>query len=209
MDNRTRRDKGMAYFSDESVMKEQSKAKRAIRRYNECMPFDTEQGMKCLEEAGILHKGSMYFEPPFHCEYGTHIELGENFYANAYCTMLDVGKITIGDDVLFGPCVSLYTAGHPIHPQSRKSGYEYGIPISIGDRVWIGGNCVVMPGITIGSDSVIGAGSVVTKDIPAGVIAAGNPCRVIREITEEDRKYYYKDRVFDDEIWEMVKNGIS
>lgn len=206
MDNRTRRDKGMAYFSDASVMEEQSKTKRAIRRYNECMPFDTEQGMECLEEAGIRHKGSMYFEPPFHCEYGTHIELGDNFYANAYCTMLDVGKITIGDDVLFGPCVSLYTAGHPIHPQSRKSGYEYGIPISIGDRVWIGGNCVVMPGITIGSDTVIGAGSVVTKDIPAGVIAAGNPCRVIREITEEDRKYYYKDRVFDDEIWEIVKN---
>ncbi len=120
--------------------------------------------------------------------------------------MLDVGKITIGDDVLFGPFVSLYTAGHPIHPQSRKSYYEYGIPITIGDRVWIGGSCVILPGISIGSDTVIGAGSVVTKDIPAGVIAAGNPCRVIRKITEEDRKYYYKDREFDDEIWEIVKN---
>ncbi len=132
--------------------------------------------------------------------------MGENFYANAYCTMLDVGKIKIGDDVLFGPHVSLYTAGHPIHPQSRKSGYEYGIPITIGDRVWIGGSCVVMPGVSIGSDTVIGAGSVVTKDIPDGVIAAGNPCKVIQKITEEDRKYYYKDQMFDDEIWETVKN---
>ena len=117
--------------------------------------------------------------------------MGENFYANAYCTMLDVGKIKIGDDVLFGPHVSLYTAGHPIHPQSRKSGYEYGIPITIGDRVWIGGSCVVMPGVSIGSDTVIGAGS---------------PCKVIQKITEEDRKYYYKDQMFDDEIWETVKN---
>ena len=121
--------------------------------------------------------------------------------------MLDVGKIKIGDDVQFGPSVSLYTAGHPIHPQSRKSGYEYGISITIGDRVWIGGNCVVLPGITIGPDTVIAAGSVVTKDIPEGVVAAGNPCRVIRKITEDDRKYYYKDRVFDDEIWEIINRA--
>lgn len=206
LDNKTRRDNGMAYLSDDSVIKEQLTAKSAIRKYNECMPFDTEKGMKYLEESGIIHKGNIYFEPPFHCEYGTHINIGKNFYANAYCTMLDVGKITIGDDVLLGPSVSLYTAGHPIHPLSRKSGYEYGIPITIGDRVWIGGSSVITPGVTIGSDTVIGAGSVVTKDIPAGVIAAGNPCKVIRKITEEDRKYYFKDKVFDDEVWEIVKN---
>ena len=180
MDNRMRRDMGMAYFADESVVEEMSRAKRAIRKYNECMPFDIEKGMQYLDEAGIGHKGKIYLEPPFHCEYGMHIEVGENFYANAYCVMLDVGKIKIGDDVQFGPSVSLYTAGHPIHPQSRKSGYEYGIPITIGDRVWIGGNCVILPGITIGSDTVIAAGSIVTKDIPEGVVAAGNPCRVIR-----------------------------
>ena len=207
MDNRTRRDKGMAYFADESVVKEMYKAKRAIRKYNECMPFDVEKGMQYLKEAGIKHKEKLYLEPPFHCEYGTHIEVGENFYANAYCVMLDVGKIKIGDDVQFGPSVSLYTAGHPIHPQSRKSGYEYGISITIGDRVWIGGNCVVLPGITIGPDTVIAAGSVVTKDIPEGVVAVGNPCRVIRKITEDDRKYYYKDRVFDDEIWEIINRA--
>lgn len=204
MDNRARRDSGMAYFADESVTAEMVTAKKAVRKYNECMPFDVEQGMKCLDEAGIRHKGSMYFEPPFHCEYGSHIEIGEGFYANTGCVMLDVGRITIGDNVLFGPNVSLYTAGHPIHPESRKSGYEYGIPIKIGDNVWIGGSCVVLPGVTIGNNVVIGAGSVVTKDIPDNVCAAGNPCRVIREITEEDRPYYYKDRKFDDEVWEKI-----
>lgn len=204
MDNRTRRDSGMAYFADESVAAEMVTAKKAVRKYNECMPFDVEQGMKYLDEAGIRHKGSMYFEPPFHCEYGSHIEIGEGFYANTGCVMLDVGRITIGDNVLFGPNVSLYTAGHPIHPASRKSGYEYGIPIKIGDNVWIGGSCVVLPGVTIGNNVVIGAGSVVTKDIPDNVCAAGNPCRVIREITEEDRPYYYKDRKFDDEVWEKI-----
>lgn len=204
MDNRTRRDSGMAYFADESVTAEMVTAKKAVRKYNECMPFDVEQGMKYLDEAGIRHKGSMYFEPPFHCEYGSHIEIGEGFYANTGCVMLDVGRITIGDNVLFGPNVSLYTAGHPIHPESRKSGYEYGIPIKIGDNVWIGGSCVILPGVTIGNNVVIGAGSVVTKDIPDNVCAAGNPCRVIREITEADRPYYYKDRKFDDEVWEKI-----
>ncbi|HIY01246.1 MAG TPA: sugar O-acetyltransferase [Candidatus Blautia faecipullorum] len=204
MDNRRRRDSGMAYFADESVTAEMVTAKKAVRKYNECMPFDVEQGVKYLNEAGIRHKGSVYFEPPFHCEYGSHIEIGEGFYANTGCVMLDVGRITIGDNVLFGPNVSLYTAGHPIHPESRKSGYEYGIPIKIGDNVWIGGSCVILPGVTIGNNVVIGAGSVVTKDIPDNVCAAGNPCRVIREITEEDRLYYYKDRKFDDEVWEKI-----
>ena len=204
MDNRRRRDSGMAYFADESVTAEMVTAKKAVRKYNECMPFDVEQGVKYLNEAGIRHKGSVYFVPPFHCEYGSHIEIGEGFYANTGCVMLDVGRITIGDNVLFGPNVSLYTAGHPIHPESRKSGYEYGIPIKIGDNVWIGGSCVILPGVTIGNNVVIGAGSVVTKDIPDNVCAAGNPCRVIREITEEDRLYYYKDRKFDDEVWEKI-----
>lgn len=205
MDNRYRRDHEMAYYSDESVIAEQKEAKRAIREYNTVMPFEPERGLKCLDAAGIVHGKNVYFEPPFHCEYGTHITLGENFYANTGCIMLDVAKITIGKNVMFGPSVSIYTAGHPIHPDSRNSGYEYGIPITIGDNVWIGGNCVILPGVTIGDNAVIGAGSVVIKDIPANVCAAGNPCRVIREITEEDRPYYYKDRKFDDEIWEKIK----
>ncbi|MGG7185842.1 sugar O-acetyltransferase, partial [Clostridium butyricum] len=129
--------------------------------------------------------------------YGSNIEVGENFYSNYNYIMLDVGKITIGKNVMFAPNVSIYTAGHPIHPQSRNSGYEYGIPVTIGDNVWVGGSVVINPGVTIGNNVVIGSGSVVTKDIPDNVIAVGNPCRVIREITEEDRKYYYKNNEFD------------
>ena len=108
-----------------------------------------------------------------------------------------MGKVVIGDNVMFGPNVSLFTAGHPIHPDSRNSGYEYGIGITIGNNVWIGGNAVINPGVRIDNNAVIGSGSVVTGDIPGNVIAAGNPCRVIREITERDRQYYYRDRKFD------------
>ena len=121
------------------------------------------------------------------------------------CTILDVAKVTIGENVLFAPNVSIYTAGHPVHPVSRQSGYEYGIPVTIGDNVWVGGNVVITPGVTIGDNVVIGAGSVVTKDIPANVVAAGNPCRVIRKITEEDKKYYYKDREFAPESWAVIE----
>ena len=112
---------------------------------------------------------------------------------------------------IFTPSISpqklfFYTAGHPVHPDSRNSGYEYGIPVTVGDNVWIGGNTVILPGVTVGSNVVIGAGSVVSKDIPDNTIAAGNPCKVIREITDEDRIYYFKKQKFDDEAWEEVKN---
>lgn len=207
MDNRYRRDHEMAYFSDESVTSEQLETKKAVKEYNAVMPFDMKKGMDCIARTGIKHKENIYFEPPFHCEYGNHIEVGENFYANVNCIMLDVGKITIGDNVLFGPNVSIYTAGHPIHPESRNSGYEYGIPVTIGSNVWIGGSCVILPGVSIGNNVVIGAGSVVTKDIPDNVCAAGNPCRVIREITDADRPFYFKDRRFDDEAWAKINRN--
>lgn len=206
MDNRYRRDHELPYMADGSMAKEMEQNKRAVREYNTVMPFDLEKGMECLKRTGIKHGKNVYFEPPFHCEYGTHIELGENFYANTGFVVLDVGKVTIGKNALFGPNVSIYTAGHPIHPDSRNSGYEYGIPVTIGDNVWIGGSCVILPGVTIGSNVVIGAGSVVTKDLPDNVCAARNPCKVIRTITEEDRKYYFRDRKFDDEVWEKIKS---
>ena len=136
-------------------------------------------------------------EPPIHFDYGKNTEVGENFFANFNTVILDVAKVTIGNNVMFAPNVSIYTAGHPVHPDSRNSGYEYGIPVTIGDNVWIGGSSTVLPGVTIGNNVVIGAGSVVTKDVPDNVIAAGNPCRVIRTITEEDRRFYFKDREFD------------
>lgn len=204
MDNKYRRDHEMAYYCDEEIIAEQLETKKAIKRYNEVMPFDPDQGLYFLNKSGIHHGKNVYFEPPFYCEYGSHITLGENFYANTGCVMLDVGKIKIGKNVMFGPNVAVYTAGHPIHPESRNSGYEYGIAVTIGDNVWIGGNCVILPGVTIGDNTVIGAGSVVAKDVPSNVCAAGNPCRVIRQITEADRPFYYKDKKFDEEIWEQI-----
>ena len=118
--------------------------------------------------------------------------------------MLDVATITIGENCLFGPNVSLYTAGHPVHPVTRASGYEYGKPIKIGDNCWIGGSTVVLPGVSIGNNVVIGAGSVVTKDIPDNVIAVGNPCRVLRTITEEDRRKLFKNEEIDEEAWNDI-----
>ena len=123
MDNVYRRDHEMPYIADDAVTSQQKETKKAIREYNETMPFELEKGMECLERAGIKHKENVYFEPPFYCEYGNHIEVGENFYANTHCVMLDVGKITIGNNVLFGPNVGIYTAGHPIHPESRNSAF--------------------------------------------------------------------------------------
>ena len=131
---------------------------------------------------------NVWVEAPFHCDYGWNIEVGENFYSNYNLTILDVGKVTLGKNVQIAPNVSIYTAGHPVHPDSRNSGYEYGIPVTVGDNVWIG------------------AGSVVSKDIPDNMIAVGNPCKVIREITDEDRIYYFRKQKFDDEAWEEVKN---
>ena len=145
---------------------------------------------------GGLGEGSVIL-PPLHCDYGSNIYIGDRVEVNYNLTVLDVGRVTIGDRVFIAPNVSIYTAGHPVHPQSRRSGYEYGIDVSIGDDVWIGGSVTILPGVHIGSGSVIGGGSVVTKDIPANVIAAGNPCRVLRPITEEDRDFYFRDRRFD------------
>lgn len=148
---------------------------------------------------------NVWIEPPFHCDYGWNIEVGDNFFANYNLTILDVGKVTIGANAQIAPNVSIYTASHPIHPDSRNSGYEYGLPITIGDNVWIGGNSVILPGITIGNNAVIGAGSVVTSDIPDNVIAVGNPCKVIRKITDDDRIYYHKNLKFDSESWNEIQ----
>lgn len=168
-----------------------------IHKFNSCSP-DKKDEMKAMIKDIVGKCGKdIFIEPPFHCDYGKNIEVGENFYANFNCVILDVGKVKIGTNVMFAPNVSIYTAGHPIHPESRNSGYEYGIGITIGDNVWVGGSVVINPGVHICNNVVIGSGSVVTKDIPDNVIAVGNPCRIIREITEDDRKYYFKDREFD------------
>ena len=181
----------------DGLEEERLENKKRIYQYNNLEPDAFEKQDMLIRQ--ILGKTgeNVHIEAPFHCDYGYNIEVGENFYANYNLVILDVGKVRIGKNAQIAPNVSIYTAGHPIHPESRNSGYEYGIAVTIGDNVWIGGNAVIMPGVTIGSNVVIGGGSVVTKDVPDNVIAAGNPCKVIRPITDADREYYYKDRRFD------------
>ena len=181
----------------DGLSEERLENKKRIFKYNNMDPGDTAGKDKLIKK--ILGKtgNTVCIESPFHCDYGYNIEVGENFFANYNLVILDVAKVKIGDNAQIAPNVAIYTAGHPIHPDSRNSGYEYGIDITIGDNVWIGGNTCIMPGVTIGNNVVIGGGSVVTKDLPDNVIAVGNPCRIVREITEDDRDYYFKDRKFD------------
>ena len=181
----------------DGLSEERLENKKRIYRFNHMPPEEWDRQDELLKQ--ILGRTGRFahVEPPFHCDYGYNIEVGENFFANYNLTVLDVARVRIGANAQIAPNVSIYTAGHPIHPDSRNSGYEYGIDVTIGDNVWLGGNACVMPGVTIGNNVVIGAGSVVTKDIPGNVIAVGNPCRVVREITEADRDYYFRDRKFD------------
>lgn len=204
MDNRERRDLGMAYISDASVMEEQKRCRKILQRLNTADRSDFDEIRKIVKELFGKSEGA-FLNPPFYCDYGSHIEVGKNFFANYNCTIIDVAKVTIGDNCQMAPNVAIYTAGHPVHPVSRNSMYEYGIEVSIGDNVWIGGNTVILPGVHIGSNTVIGAGSVVTKDIPEWVIAAGNPCKVVREITDADKEFYFKGKRFDEEAWSVIE----
>lgn len=181
----------------DGLSEERMSNKKRIYEYNLLRPDETGRMRVLLKQ--ILGKTgeNAFIEAPFHCDYGKNIEVGENFFANYNFTVLDVGKVIIGANAQIAPNVSIYTAGHPLHPQSRNSGYEYGIGVTIGDNVWLGGSVVINPGVQIGSNVVIGSGSVVTKDIPDSVVAVGNPCKVIKKITEEDRDYYFKNRKFD------------
>ncbi|TLX72994.1 sugar O-acetyltransferase [Labilibacter sediminis] len=177
----------------EELLRERQQAKELIYDFNALRPGQLEQRNEILKKLLGKTKANFFVEPPFRCDYGYNIEIGENFYANYNLIVLDCAKVSIGDNVLIGPNVAIYTAGHPLHYEIRNQEFEYAFPILIGNNVWIGGNVVINPGVSIGENSVIGAGSVVTKDIPANVIAVGNPCKVLREITDEDKQFYYKD----------------
>ena len=208
MTNRERRDSEMLYITDDSVMEEQAIARRLCQKLN-TMDRSDFKGLKAVVKELLGKSDDAWINPPFYCDYGKNIEVGRNFFANYNCTILDVAKVVIGDNCQIAPNVSIYTAGHPVHPAARNTMYEYGISITIGDNVWIGGNVVICPGIRIGDNVVIGAGSVVTRDIPAWSLAVGNPCRVIRRITEEDRYTFFKGIPVDEEakahmqrIWE-------
>lgn len=166
------------------------RCRRLTDAFNRAAYDDFEGRNAILRELfGALGEGAS-IAPPFRCDYGTNIFIGDRFMANYDCIMLDVCRITIGDDVFFGPRVGLYTAAHPLDAAVRAEGLEYGRPIAIGNGVWLGGNVVVNPGVTVGDGAVVGSGSVVTRDIPPNVVAAGNPCRVLREITEDDRAHW-------------------
>ena len=196
MNNLERRDQQILYISDDAVFEEQKKCRNILQKLNFMDRADF-AGISALVKELFGTSDGAFLNPPFFCDYGSHIHVGKNFFANYNCTIIDVAPVVIGDNCQMAPNVAIYTAGHPVHPVSRRSGYEYGIDVTIGNDVWIGGNVVILPGVTVGDNSVIGAGSVVTKDVPPDVIAAGNPCRVIRRITEADRDFYFRDRRFD------------
>ena len=167
---------------DEELLSERLKAKDICFEYNNLKPSELEKRTELLKKLIGKTKNSFYIEPSFWCDYGYNIEFGENFYSNHNLVILDAAKVKFGDNVFIAPNCGFYTAGHPLNKDERNKGLEYAKPITVGNDVWIGGNVVVLPGVTIGDNVVIGAGSVVTKDIPSGVVAYGNPCRAIREV---------------------------
>ncbi len=187
---------GKLYFAgDETLAAARARAHELCWKYNNAHPNAWEERDAILKQLlGSMGK-DCYIEPSFRCDYGSQIHLGDNFYANYDCIFLDVAPITIGSRAYFAPRVCLYTAGHPTVPEVRNLDLEFGLPITIGDNVWIGGNSIVLPGVTIGSNTIIAAGSIVTKDIPSGVIAGGNPCRVLRPLDGSDRAKWEAQRL--------------
>jgi maltose O-acetyltransferase len=178
--------------TDGELLKERQYVKEQIFDFNTIRPNEIIKRNEIIKKILGKTKTTFFIEQPFRCDYGYNIEIGENFYSNYNLIILDCARVKIGDNVMIGPNVSFYTAGHPLHYEKRNIELEYAFPIIIGNNVWIGGNVVINPGITIGDNSVIGSGSVVTKDVPGNVIAIGNPCKVLRELTEDDKLYYYK-----------------
>ncbi len=168
---------------DEELVTLRNKAKRMTAKLN-ALDYDSEERKPILKSLLGSTKTNFDILSPFFCDYGCHITLGENCFMNFNCIILDCAKVTIGDNVMMGPNVQLYTASHPVLASERIKGPELAAPITIGNNVWLGGGVIVCPGVTIGDNTTIGAGSVVTKDIPSNVVAAGNPCRVIRTLPE-------------------------
>ncbi len=186
------------YPSGDEIMSEQLKCLNKLYDFNLTRPTELDKRAEMLKEMFAEIGEDCYIEPPFHANWGgKHVHFGKGVYANFNLTMVDDTHIYVGDYTLFGPNVCVATAGHPINPELRQKAYQYNIPVHIGKNCWIGAGAVIIPGITIGDNVVIGAGSVVTKDIPSNVVAVGNPCKVIREISEHDKEYYFKDRKID------------
>lgn len=198
-ESKKRMAEGRLYLpEDEEIMHEQMLRLEKLYEYNMTRPSQSEKREALLKEMFAEIGEGCYIEPPLHSNWaGGHVHFGDNVYANFNLTLVDDTDIYVGNKVMFGPNVTVATAGHPIDPELREQAMQYNIPVHIGDNVWIGANAVVLPGVAIGENTVIGAGSVVTKDIPANVVAVGNPCKVLREIGEHDKIYYYKNRKID------------
>lgn len=188
MDELDKAARGLLYDAnyDPAVLEKRMAAKRILYRLNRLSPDEQEERADLIR--GLVGRiGSNFvIEGPLHCDYGFNVEIGENFYANVNLIILDGAKVTIGDNVFIAPNVGIYTAGHPLDAERRNACLEYALPVTIGNNVWIGGGVSIMPGVTIGDGAVIGGGAVITKDVPANVVAAGNPARVIRPITQDD-----------------------
>lgn len=192
---------------DDSIMAEQVLCQEKLYDYNHTRPLEGEKRSAMLKEMFAEIGENCYIEPPLHANWGGHfVHFGKNIYANYNLTMVDDTHIYVGDYTMFGPNVTLATAGHPILADLRVHGYQYNAPIHVGKNCWLGAGVIVMPGVTIGDNVIIGAGSVVTKDIPSNVVAVGNPCKVMREIGDKDREFYFKDKKID---WDEVKADLG
>ncbi|MBT9671915.1 sugar O-acetyltransferase [Secundilactobacillus kimchicus] len=199
---------GELYHQTPELLEMRMKARDLLYDYNQLHYRDLDSRKKILK-ALLGQVGENYFiELPFHLDYGFNVKLGNNFFANANLMLLDTAPIEFGDDVLVAPNVSIYTAGHALDPELRlRTGAEYAFPVKIGNNVWIGGSVTICPGVTIGDNNVIGAGSVVTKSIPADSLAYGNPAKVVRQFNDHDKEYYFKQRKVTQEYLDKVKNG--
>ena len=197
---------GEIYFpGDPEIHREQTACQEKLYDFNRTRPSELEKRTAMLRDMFAEIGEGCYIEPPLHANFGgKFVHFGKWVYANYNLTLVDDTHIYVGDDTMFGPNVTIATAGHPIAPELRGRGLQFNMPVRIGKRCWLGAGVIVMPGVTIGDDTVIGAGSVVTKDIPSGVVAVGNPCRVLRQIGAHDREYYFRDRKIDPELFDEI-----
>ncbi len=199
MTDREKIHSGKIYYpSGDEIMNEQLSYVDKLYDFNATRPTELDKREALLKDMFAEIGEGCYIEPPFHANWGGHhVHFGNNVYANFNLTMVDDTHIYVGDCTMFGPNVTVATAGHPIAPELRSKAYQFNMPVHIGKNCWLGAGVIVLPGVTIGDNTVIGAGSVVTKDIPANVVAVGNPCKVLRPINERDKEYYFKERKID------------
>ncbi len=186
---------------DKEILDYQNQCLEKLYEFNQTRPSEAEKRQKMLKDMFAEIGENCYIEPPFHANFGgKNVHFGKNVYANFNLTLVDDTHIYVGDYTMFGPNVTIVTATHSVLPELREKGYQYNVPVHIGRNCWLGAGVTVLPGVSIGDNSVIGAGSLVTKDIPANSVAYGSPAKVVREINEHDREYYFKDRKIDPDM---------